>query len=147
MRKKGIKSCGRRSAKRKDFEIRFYEDILKERPDCVNVLIPLGDAYTRKRLYQEGLAVDRKLVKLKPADPLVYYNLACSLSLCGQEKEALAVLKKAVFFGYDDFSYMRKDPDLENVRKLPDFEKFFSKLQRLKTEPPPSSPGYGKDQV
>lgn len=132
MNEKQIKGSVRKSAKRKDFEIRFYEDILKERPDCVNVLIPLGDAYTRKGFYQEGLSIDRKLVKLKPNDPTVYYNLACSLSLCGLEKEAFEMLKKAVLFGYDDFAYMLKDADLENVRKLPGFKTFFLKLKRLK---------------
>lgn len=132
MKEKQSGNSVKKSARRKDFEIRFYENILKERPDCVNVLIPLGDAYTRKGFYQEGLAVDRKLVKLKPNDPIVYYNLACSLSLCGQQKEALETLKKAVLFGYDDFEYMRKDADLANVRKLPGFKTFFLKLKRLK---------------
>ena len=84
---------------RKDFEIKFYEDILKKHPDFVNVLISLGDTYTRKGLHQEGLAVDKKLVSLKPDDPIVHYNLACSLSLTGQVKEALSELKRAVLLG------------------------------------------------
>ncbi|MBN3041097.1 MAG: hypothetical protein JW867_08205 [Candidatus Omnitrophica bacterium] len=121
-----------RPAKRKDFEIRFYEDILKERPDCVNVLIPLGDAYTRKGFYKEGLDVDKKLAKLKPSDPTIHYNLACSLSLVGKLPEALKELKKAVLFGYDEFTYIKEDADLDSLRQLPEFKVFFAKLQRLK---------------
>ncbi len=117
--------------KKKDFEIEFYENILKQRPDFIGVLTLLGDVYTRKGLYQEGLEVDQRLASLKPDDPIVHYNLACSLSLVGKPKEALSELKKAVLFGYDDFSYIEKDSDLENLRLLPEFKKFFAKLKKL----------------
>ena len=62
----------------------------------------------------------------------VHYNFACSLSLVGKPKEALEELKKAVLFGYDDFSYIDKDGDLDNLRKLPEFKSFFAKLKKLK---------------
>ena len=112
-------------AKKKNFEIKFYEDILEKRPNFTNVLSSLGDAYTSKGFYHEGLAVDQRLVKLKPEDPIVYYNLACSLSLVGRLKESLGGLRKAVLFGYDDFKYIMKDPDLKDVRELAEFDFFF----------------------
>ena len=121
-----------KTTKRKDFEIKFYQELLKQQPDFINVLIPLGDVYTRKGFYKEGLAVDEKLTQLLPNDPVVHYNLACSLSLVGRPNEALTKLKKAVLLGYDEFSFMSKDSDLENVRKLPECKIFFSKLKRLK---------------
>lgn len=122
----------KRKIKKKDFEITFYENLAKERPNFVNVLVSLGDAYTRKGFYHEGLAVDRKLARLKPDDPIIHYNLACSLSLMEKPNEALKGLKRAILFGYNDFSYIREDPDLKNLRKLPEFEVFFAKLKRLK---------------
>ncbi len=118
--------------RRKDFEIFFYENILKERPEFVNALISLGDAYTRRGLYQEGLAVDRKLASLRPDDPIVHYNLACSLSLVGNPEESLKELKKAILLGYDDFSYILEDVDLKNVRELAEFQIFFRKLTKSK---------------
>jgi len=118
--------------RRKDFEIKFYESILKECPNFVNVLISLGDSYTRKGFYQEGLAVDIKLAELKPDDPFVRYNLACSLSLLDRPREALKELKRAVLIGYEEFSYMLRDPDLEKVRELTEFKIFFSKLNKLR---------------
>ncbi len=132
MNKESIdKRLTKKRLRRKYLEIKFYENIQKEHHDSVFVLAPLADAYTRKGFYKEGLDVDRKLARLKPDDPIVYYNLACSLSLLGKEKEALQVLKKAVLFGYDDFSYIKKDADLERMRNLPEYEKFSSKLKRL----------------
>jgi tetratricopeptide (TPR) repeat protein len=119
--------------KKKDFEIKFYEGLVKERPNFFEALSLLGDAYTRKGFYKEGLEVDKRLVELKPEDPIVHYNLACSLSLVKDVEGAFKELKKAVLLGYDDFSYILKDPDLENVRKHPQFEEFFSKLKKLKS--------------
>lgn len=118
--------------KKKDFEIKFYESLLEKRPNFVEALISLGDAYTRKGFYHEGLEVDRRLAQLKPDDPIVHYNLACSLSLVGEFEQAFKELKRAVLFGYEDFSYMLKDPDLENARKHPQFNDFFEKVKRIK---------------
>jgi tetratricopeptide (TPR) repeat protein len=118
-------------AKKKTFEIRFYESILKERPNFIQALVSLGDAYTRRGFYRDGLKVDRYLAQLKPDDPIVHYNLACSLSLTEEIEQAFKALKKAILLGYDDFSYILKDPDLENLRKHPYFKDFIAKLKRI----------------
>ena len=130
--KAGLKEVkASKTIKRKDFEIKFYESLIEKTPDFISVLIPLGDAYTHKGFYQKGLAVDKKLSRLLPNDPSVRYNLACSLSLVNKPEEALGELKKAVLLGYDEFSYIRKDSDLANLRKLPEFKSFFIKLKKL----------------
>jgi len=121
-----------RGKKRKDFEIRFYEKLLKINPNFIQALSCLGDAYTRKGFYKEGLDIDRRLVKLNPEDPVVHYNLACSLSLVGDLDSSFRELKRAVLLGYDDFPYISTDPDLEALRKDPHFKDFFQKIKRLK---------------
>lgn len=120
--------------KRKNFEITFYERLIKENPNFIQALSCLGDAYTDKGFYEEGLEIDKRLVKLKPEDPYVHYNFACSLSLTGDVANALKELKKAVLLGYKDFSYIVEDPDLESVRKHPLFKDFFNKLKRINSE-------------
>lgn len=100
-----------------DFEISFFEDLVRENPGFVDALIPLGDAYTKRGLYEKGLAVDLKLADLVPVDPTVHYNLACSYSLLGKIDLALHTLEKAIKLGYSDLKWMNKDPDLDNVRK------------------------------
>jgi tetratricopeptide (TPR) repeat protein len=116
--------------RRKTFEIKFYENLLKRNPNFVEVLVSLGDAYTRRGFYREGLEVDKRLAQLRPDDPIVHYNLACSLSLVGNNDDALKELKKAILLGYDDFSYILEDPDLENLRKTPAFKGFMQKIKR-----------------
>ena len=61
-----------------DFELEFYQSILKINPDYVDVLRVLGNLLTLKGKYAEGLAIDKRLVRLRPADALAHYNLACS---------------------------------------------------------------------
>ena len=99
-----------------DFEICFYETLIKDKPDFVEALIPLGDAYTRKAEYRKGLEIDQRLTKLKPRDPTVFYNLACSYSLLKMKDAAIKALKKAIELGYDDFDYLSTDKDLENIK-------------------------------
>ena len=99
-----------------DFQIEFYERILKDKPDFVDALTALGHAYTKRGYYSQGLSIDKKLSRLKKDDPNVHYNLACSYSLIGNIKGALKSLTKAIHLGYDDCEYIAKDPDLKNVR-------------------------------
>ncbi len=118
------------TAKKEDntnFEIKFYENILKDNPDFVEVLKALAELYTKSGRYQEGLKLDQKLIKLLPDDAIVYYNTACSHSLLQDIDKSLGAIKKAMELGYNDFSYMHKDPDLENLRKDRRFTEIFSK--------------------
>lgn len=120
--------------KRKDFEIKFYEGLVKRKPDFIQALHCLGEAYTRQGFYEDGLAIDKRLAHLKPEDPIVHYNLACSLSLLGYIDEAIEELKRAILLGYDDLVFMLKDKDLENVRKSEKFTELIEKLKRLWNE-------------
>lgn len=109
-----------------DFEIDFYERLLKEKPNFIQALIALGEAYTKKGFYKKGLLIDRKLARLRPRDATIRYNLACSYSLLGEIKQALEELRLSIRLGYTDFGYIDKDPDLENLRNHPDYKEIAS---------------------
>lgn len=121
-----------KSKKVDDFDIHFYEGILKRSPNYIEALMPLAEAYTRRGRYDKGLEIDRRLSKLCKEDPIVFYNLACSFNLVGRERDALQNLKKAIKLGYCDFPHMKKDPDLKSLQNHPDFLKLFPKARRLK---------------
>lgn len=118
-----------------DFQIAFFEGILKEDADLVDVLIPLGDAYTKRGLYKKGLEVDLRLSRLRPKDAMVFYNLACSYSLLNQMEPGLEALEKALSFGYNEFNFLMSDPDLENLRKEPQFKKLVEPYRKRKQKP------------
>ena len=111
-----------------DFEIVFYEKLLRAYPDFVDVLIPLGTTYTRAGLHEKGLAVDLRLTQLRPEDPLAWYNLACSYSLLHRVEEALEALRQAFNRGYTDLAYLQKDADLAILRRSPKFRQLLESL-------------------
>ena len=105
-----------------EFEIRFFESVLRRAPNYANVVELLGGLYTRHGRIADGLRMDRKLVKLQPANPTAHYNLACSLALSKRKTAALRELRQAVSLGYSDFDWMQQDPDLEVLKRHPDFQ-------------------------
>jgi len=102
-----------------DFEIAFFEEVLEQLPDSVDVLMALGNDYTQRGLFEKGLCVDQRLCELRRRDPIIHYNLACSYSLLSRVDDSLKALEQAVAYGYDDFRYIQQDPDLANVRTDP----------------------------
>jgi tetratricopeptide (TPR) repeat protein len=104
-----------------DFELEFFGKILEHFPDYVDVLRVTGNLLTLKGRYADGLQIDRRLVRLRPSDPLAHYNLACSYALLKKRDLSLKTLRRAVELGYRDFRYMRQDHDLDSVRHDPRF--------------------------
>ncbi len=113
-----------------DFEIRFYESILKETPDFIEALIAVGDLYTQKGLVKQGLDADQRLSKLRPDDGTILYNLACSYSLLEQTDKAFGAMKLALECGYDDLNYLEVDDDLEHLRKDERFQEYLTRYRR-----------------
>ncbi len=110
------------------FEIDFYEKVLKNSPHFIEALCALAESYTRSGEYQKGLDVDKRLAVLCSEDALVFYNLACSFALTGLIDESLETLETAVRFGYDEPEHMKHDEDL---KVLHDDERFLKILKQL----------------
>ena len=79
--------------------------------------------------YADGLAVDKRLVHLRPDDPLAHYNLACSYALLKKNDLALKTLRYAIELGYRDFRYMREDRDLDSIRHDPRFRQLLREFE------------------
>lgn len=106
-----------------DFELEFFGKLLAVLPDFADVLRAQACNMTLKGRLQDGLAVDRQLVTVRPHDPTAHYNLACRYALLKQRDKAISTLRKAVELGYRDFEFMLEDQDLDSIRKDPRFRK------------------------
>ena len=115
-----------------DTKIEFMAGLVRRDPDYVDALQLLGDHYTQRGLFNEGLQVDERLARLEPQNPLVFYNLACSYSLTEQFNRAALALDKALELGYRDFNWLAKDPDLKKLRAQPAYEDLREKISALK---------------
>jgi tetratricopeptide (TPR) repeat protein len=117
-----------------DQEILFFEGLVRRAGNYVEALQILGDDYTRRGRYVEGLKIDERLCKLRPDDALVHYNLACSFSLTAQLDLAIEALEVAINLGYRDFKWMAQDPDLENLREHADYKKIQAKVRQIQVK-------------
>ena len=112
-----------------DIEIGFIERVVQRDPHYVEALQILGDDYTRRGKFENGLRIDEQLARLRPDDATVLYNLACSYALTDQIGGALSTLTKAIDQGYSDLKWLMKYPDLKKLRAHPSFKPLQQKLR------------------
>jgi tetratricopeptide (TPR) repeat protein len=111
------------------FEIGFFESVLRHDAHCVEVIEILGGLYTKLGRIADGLKMDRRLVRLQPKNATAHYNLACSLALSKRNPDALRSLRQAVRLGYQDFEWMSHDPDLQGLKRSPEFGAIVAQLK------------------
>ncbi len=112
-----------------EFTIWFFEGILENNPNYLDCLLYLGSAYTAQGMYEKGLHIDRKLCSLRPQDPLVHYNLACSYALLKNTDAAFNALERAIVLGYKDIYHLEKDRDLACLREDDRYIKLVEKIK------------------
>jgi tetratricopeptide (TPR) repeat protein len=128
------KKATRQELRDMDQEILFFEGLVRRDENYVEALQILGDDYTRRGRFAEGLKIDQCLCKLRPDNALVHYNLACSYSLLEQFDLAVATLETALNLGYRDFKWMARDPDLVNLRGHAAYKKIQAKVRQMQTQ-------------
>jgi len=124
----------RRKARDLDIEIGFLEGLVRRDPGYVEALELLGDGYSMRGRTDDSLAVDEQLRSLKPGDPVVRFNLACSLALSGKGERACEELESALDLGFRDFRSLQRDPDLACARKHPAFKRVRAKMKVLQLD-------------
>lgn len=112
-----------------EFDMRFFEAVLRRAPDYTEVVEILGGLYTKHGRIADGLRMDRKLVRLLPENATAHYNLACSLALSNRQRDALRSLHRAVDLGYSDVEWMLQDPDLDELKNHPGFSAVLTKMR------------------
>jgi len=110
-----------------DFEIGLARAALDADPRHVGALHMLGQALTRSGRHPEALEADLRLASLRPEDPVVFYNLACSYSQLMSLDAAFEALNRAFELGYNDYPYLLRDPDLKNLRDDLRFKKLLDR--------------------
>lgn len=111
------------------FCLEFCSSVLEARPVHLEALEMAANHYTELGYYNDGLGLDERLVKLRPGDPGVLYNLACSLALIGRTADAVRALRRAVLHGYVDRRHMAADRDLESLRPDPGFRALLAEME------------------
>lgn len=128
------KRLTRKEVRDLDIKITFMEGIVRRDPKYIEALQILGDHYTQRGLYDYSLKIDKRLSRLEPRNPLVFYNLACSYSLNSDFDLATTALERALTLGYNDFKWLARDPDLRQLRKHPLYRTIEDKIRKMKVK-------------
>ncbi|MBF0559422.1 MAG: hypothetical protein HQL08_11660 [Nitrospirae bacterium] len=83
--------------------------------------------YVLQKKFDMAKADLEKALSINPHNPVTYYNSAALYAVQKQAAPALDNLDKALVMGFRDYDFLRKDPDLNNVRNNPEFRKILDK--------------------
>ncbi len=106
---------------------RLYEETLSLDPDYLDALNNLGVIHIHDKNYSAARAFFAKAIRLKSDYVDAYYNLACLHALKGELTQSLSHLKKAVSLDQSVKDWARRDTDLQNLRRVPEFEEIIRK--------------------
>lgn len=93
-------------------------------------------------LFLESARAIRQLAQAYPnlTDPErrfeanVFYNESCTLALDGELESAVKSLSQSFEAGFDDLSLLDSDPELDSLRKLPEFHALQRSVERKNAE-------------
>jgi tetratricopeptide (TPR) repeat protein len=98
-------------------EIAFYPVYLARHPDDARAHISFAVALAFAGQHEEARTECDSALELTPDDPLMLYNAACVYSRIGAPESALSVLAGAVAAGHAEYEWIKRDPDLDNIRE------------------------------
>ena len=107
---------------RLDEAIGNYKKALHHNKTLKEAVINLSTAYMRNLNFDEALETLNMGIVLDSRNPHIHYNYACYYSLTGQPKASMEKLQKAIRLGFTNFKQIETDPDLEKLRKSPEFK-------------------------
>jgi|GEM_PF-1829987 len=82
-----------------------------------SVSIMLGEIYYKEKRYAMALRYFNLALRYKKNSGTALYNIACIYALQNKKQEAIAMLKKAIASGYNDYYQINFDKDLASIRK------------------------------
>lgn len=107
-------------------ELNSYPKYLARYPEDPRAHIFYAVALARSKRLDEAKAEAAKAIELNPYDPLMLYNTACFYAQIGEKKLALQSLRNSISAGLENFEWIRRDPDLESIRKEPEYAELIS---------------------
>jgi serine/threonine protein kinase/Flp pilus assembly protein TadD len=110
--------------KRKELMNRMLEVFpvyLKKHPEDSYKQMTLAVTLAEAGRIEEAKVEGEKALRYNPKDPIIMYYGACLYSRLEEKKQAIELLRKAIENGYENFEWIKRDPDFENIRIEPDY--------------------------
>jgi dienelactone hydrolase len=109
---------------------------------CAPLISPRELMLRQRAALESGAVLDavrlgRELVRRTPTNAAAHYDLACALTRAGELDAALISLRAAISHGFDAPGFLTRDPDLEPLRKRPEFAALTELLATVEREGAP----------
>jgi len=122
-----FRTCMRRLGRDKDAEIlrarivAVLRQQLELVPEDVRARVLLSSGLAEAGEIDESIRHLQTAVALRPNDPNILYNAACTYGVLTRREEALATLKKAIAAGWGNPNWAARDSDLDCLHDNPEF--------------------------
>ncbi|QHL87889.1 hypothetical protein GU926_10790 [Nibribacter ruber] len=106
-------------------------------PPAHEPLVKKGTEEYGKQQYALAADFYQQALKATPTGAhtrTTYYNLACCYALLGQKEPALKALEQAVKAGYKNVAHLKRDSDLDILRKEKGYLQLVNKLEKTQAQ-------------
>jgi tetratricopeptide (TPR) repeat protein len=80
--------------------------------------------------YDGAVETYKEMLRIRPEDNRIYYNIACAYSLWNNKSQALHWLGEAVKNGFTKWELIEQDKDLANIRNTKEYQEFMASRSR-----------------
>ncbi len=101
--------------------VKFFPKYLENNPDDSRARILYANFLLITGEVEKAKAEVTTALTLSPNDNVMLYNAACVYARINEKKLAIETLRTIILAGYEDFDWMKKDPDFENIKNEPEF--------------------------
>jgi tetratricopeptide (TPR) repeat protein len=89
-----------------------------------------GVAYYGKGQFDKAISDYNKAIEINPKYAIAHYNIGCIYSLQNNLSKALKYLELAFQNDYDNFDWINKDSDWDNIRSSNEFKMLIEKYKK-----------------
>jgi serine/threonine protein kinase/Flp pilus assembly protein TadD len=93
-----------------------YPRYLSERPEDFFRRMAFANSLAKFGRSEEAKVEGQKALESNPSDPIILYYGACLYARLEDKQPAVEMLKNAVANGYENYEWIKRDPDFENIR-------------------------------
>ena len=101
--------------------LQLYPRYLSQHPDDARSHIHYAIELAQVGRTEEGRVEAAKALELSPGDPLMMYNAACFYARLGEPHPAIEALKNSIAAGLEDYEWIKRDVDFDNIRNEPEY--------------------------
>ena len=105
--------------------VQALEAHINEVPDDARARMQLAITFASLEREDDAMREARLAMLLRPNEPTVLYNAACTFCMLQRKPEALDAIRKAWDAGFKDAVWARRDPDLAILHDDPEFQRLY----------------------